>query len=292
MQTEPESGVHLDVNASGHSRVYQVGQGIQNVNNYIGRAEHSPITSIELHHWLSRAAEDFRRISAARGFDLPPKELASISDGLDRAIVVLGDLTQERTDSVRHLLIGGLVHHLSECGTPPVQPLPEQVILDIAVSALWPLVTAPNVPPSWMDDVVTITSPRIGALVAEARRLTSSSKLVTPQSFARALASQSFARGMANLLDDLSDPKRGGPIVTALAVAAHVAPPPHKASLKAMSGWLFAAAMGTELAIRDDAVQTRIDSIISDLVNTLRGSRRSGGLLDELVEQIFTPHHH
>lgn len=283
----------VDAKASGRARVYQVGQGTQNINNFYGGSGRPPATSAELHLWVAQAVRDFRDLSTERGVHLRRRESADLLGTLDRTAEILAYPSHVNKHATRHLIVSGLVHHLSEYGPPPVQPIPEQVILDIAVAALWPLVTAPLLPESWSTDLMIVTSPRVTALVSEARRLMAEGRTIVHGDFSRALSSQSFAQGMANLLDDLCDPKGSGPILTALAMAGRITPPPTKANVKLMAGWLFAVVAGGEAVRYDAAIEERIDSIVAGLVDILHGGRRTGGssLLDELLEQMFTGHH-
>lgn len=139
-------------------------------------------------------------------------------------------------DSIRHLAIAGVVEYLCYASAAPTAPLPEQVMLDTDVFALWPIVTAKSLPKAWESSLAEIGSPRLVALVGEAPPLRDAGKPVTVQGFARALAAKSFSQVITNLLSDLADPRRGGRALTALALAGDLPRPPARASVKELHG--------------------------------------------------------
>jgi hypothetical protein len=216
-----------------------------------------PLNLLALRLWVNRIAADYRTMVENAGDPVAAAHLRQIDlvlAGLDDS----GLENERRRDVIRRLLVAGIIAYLARPGPPPVQPLPEQILLDLIVFSLWPVVTAKRLPPDWQGDLAQITSPRLAALVERAR----DERRPTPETFARTVANRSFSSAMVTFFDDLADPRRGGALLTAMAVAGGLpAPPTGRRHGKKVAAWTLAIGGGAALAeaLRNrDSPQARI----------------------------------
>jgi hypothetical protein len=173
---------------------------------------------------------------------------------------------ERRRDVIRRLLVAGIIGYLARPGPPPDQPVPEQILLDLIVFSLWPVVTARKLPPGWQGDLAQITSPRLAALVERTR----DERRPAPETFARTVANRSFSSAMVTFFDDLADPRRGGALLTAMAVAGGLpAPPTGRRHGKRVAAWTLAIAGGTALAEALRNRDSRHARIIGEVVTSL-----------------------
>lgn len=255
----PDGGIRLVARGRGRAQVYQVVGGTQHVvHHHYGDGPAVPLGLPGLRLWIDRLAADYREIVAAGEAPGGRRQRA----GLQRELVALraqlaGDGGhRDGADQVRRLLAAGAVQYLDAAGRVPAESLPEALVVDFAVFALWPVVQAPVLPTGWEGQLAALTSPRLAVLVAGAREAGRGEGLGL-EDFGRSLAERPFAHGVLALLEDLADPRRGGACLTALAVAARTPPPPQRLGGKATLRWLFgagvaggAAGAGAELAER------------------------------------------
>ncbi|THV27128.1 hypothetical protein [Glycomyces paridis] len=120
---------------------------------------------------------------------------------------------------VRKLVVSGIAAYLVAAEPVPTGPVPEQVLLDLIVFGMWPVITARKLPPQWQGELAELTSPRVAALVAQARRSKTKDRDLAVEHFAAAVAARSLANAVANLFEDLADPRRGGALLLALFAA-------------------------------------------------------------------------
>ncbi len=126
--------------------------------------------------------------------------------------------------------------------------------------ALWHVTLAPSLPDGWFDDLQYLTSPMLARSVLDARQAHRRHPGLTFESFARSLAAKPLGIGLLNLFDDLGDSRRGGPALTALALASHVDLPPRRGGAKAIVGWVLAGALGGASASHADKLVTALAS--------------------------------
>src|SRR4051794_10966787 len=113
MSDRPErhqSRIHVSGDARGDARLYQVGQGVQNVSNYYfssyaGPAGPKDLPGVRL--WLERASSDYRAIANSESGDLPQQALTTQKQ-LNAIKASLDDPSNAGKDTLRHLAIAGI----------------------------------------------------------------------------------------------------------------------------------------------------------------------------------------
>ncbi|MGW6935826.1 hypothetical protein ACWGE0_37625 [Lentzea sp. NPDC054927] len=190
-------------------------------------------------------------------------------------------------DAVRRLMIAGMVGYLARPGAPPDRPVAAQIVLDLVVFALWPVVTAKKLPPGWEGQLAQLTSPRLAVLVQRARE-----QPPAPEEFARTLASRSFTSATAMLFDDLADPRRGGALLTAMALAGGLeAPPTARGAGRKVAVWALVIAGGATLAHALRHTDSRATRILGEvMVDLATGPGDPLDLTDvaaDLVDWLF-----
>ncbi|MFI6645335.1 hypothetical protein [Streptomyces sp. NPDC050504] len=229
------------------------------------RDDRRPLDLLALRLWVDRIAADYRTMvedTGDRAGAAHIRQIDFVRTGLDDS----GPANERRKDAVRRLVVAGIIGYLAHPGAPPKEPVPEQILLDLIVFSLWPVVTAKKLPSGWQGELAQITSPRLAALVERAR----DERKPRAETFARAVANKSFSSAMATLFDDLADPRRGGMLLTAMAIAGGLpAPPTGRQESKKVAAWALAIAGGAALseALRGrDSLAARI---IGDVVTGL-----------------------
>lgn len=229
------------------------------------RDDRRPLDLLALRLWVDRIAADYRMMvedTGDRAGAAHIRQIDLVRAGLDDS----GPENERPKDAVRRLVVAGITGYLARPGTPPEEPVPEQILLDLIVFSLWPVVTAKKLPPGWQGELAQITSPRLAALVERAR----AEHKPTAETFARAVANKSFSSAMVALFDDLADPRRGGALLTAMAIAGGLpAPPTGRREGKKVAAWALAIAGGAALAeaLRDR--DSRAARIIGEVVTNL-----------------------
>ncbi|MCB5180555.1 hypothetical protein [Streptomyces antimicrobicus] len=235
--------VRMDARARGSGQVFQVVGGTQYVvqhQHHHQRGGGVPLGLPELRIWIDRLVRDYRvHVGAQRGRG-GRRQLEALQREFGGAA---GAGRRDGKERVRRLVAAGAVQYLQEAARVPSEPLPVVVMADVAVFALWPVVQAPDLPPDWQDQLAELTTPRLAALVAQARASAAEGRPVAVDAFARVLADKPFAHGILALLEDLADPRGAGACLTALALAARVPAPPRKAP-RALLGWLLGVGTG------------------------------------------------
>lgn len=222
--------------------------------HYRGRT--APLDLLTLRGWIDRIAADYR---ATAGTDpAHAKRVDSVRTGLD-------DSSEEnkQRNIIRRMLVAGVCGYLARAEEAPRTPLPEQILLDIVVFALWPVVTAKRLPRNWQGELAEITSPRLAALVEQTR----ASKW-SAEEFARAVARRSLFPAMSALFDDLGDPRRGGAMLTSMALVGGL-PKPSPGHARKVFAWVVGIAGGTAALAavldRDSHVRQMFEEAFTDL---------------------------
>lgn len=109
------------------------------------------------------------------------------------------------SEDLRSLIALGTVSYLSKIRIS-AGAVPNTLVIDIACSALWPLVTARDLPSQWMQTVSSIHSPYIALSVSQLRTSRFAGAPVTVKEMWTALAAPAAAIGITRLLQDLTDP--------------------------------------------------------------------------------------
>lgn len=200
-------------------------------------------------------------------------------------------------DVLRRLLALGLVQYVKRIGRVPADARAEEIVLDVTAFALWSVAQVPSLPSDWEDTLALLTSPRMAAIVARAREIGATR---SPDNFVvlyRMLASSSVAQGTRNLMEDLSDPRRGGAVLAALALAAGLPEPDPRHRQKAAAVWLFTALATGAVGSEGNRIASAIDRMAEDAWGWLNGDSRShgssgahGGTLAEELTHDFLHH--
>lgn len=214
-------------------------------------APRQPLDLLTLRQWVERVAAEHS------GTDR--KQAAQ----LDHVRAELADPATK--DAVRRLMIAGLVGYLARPGEVPQQPVAGQILLDLVVFAVWPVVTAKKLPPGWEGDLAQLTSPRLAVLVQRARFERHSA-----EAFTRDVANGALSSAITALFDDLADPRRGGALLTALALAGGLeAPPTGKGAGRKVAVWALVIAGGATLAHALRQRDSRAAKLIGEVIIAL-----------------------
>ncbi|WP_406387276.1 hypothetical protein [Streptomyces sp. NBC_00887] len=242
---ESAEDIRLQARVKGQGHAYQVVNGTQSiVHHHHYEGLEAPLALPDLRLWIDRMTTDYRTLTKASNAPLGRRRAASHAKELDALQHDLATLAKSPKDSgqLRRLLAAGAAQYLYKCTRLPAEPLPESVMVDLAVFALWPVIQTPALPSGWHDELAQLTSPRLALLVAQARQAGEAGRPVGTDLFGRALAAKPFAHGILALLEDLGDPRGGGACLTPIALAQGFTAPPRKAEPKAMLAWLLGAA--------------------------------------------------
>lgn len=227
--------------------------------------DRQPLDLLTLRLWVDRVAADYRAVADRTGDRAEAAHVQQL-DLLRAGLADAGPEGERRKDKVRRHVVAGIVAYLARPGSPPDKPVPEQILLDLIVFSVWPVVTAKKLPPGWQGELAEITSPRLAALVEQARV----ERRPVAEEFARLVANKSFSSAMVTLFDDLADPRRGGALLMAMAVAGGLSTPPvGKREGRKVSAWALAIAGGAALAAALRQRDPRTLRILSEVLTTL-----------------------
>jgi hypothetical protein len=226
----------------------------------------TPMDLPQLRFWLARLASDYEKILAEKNPPLTKRQKKDHRKALDSVKQTCdGNANGQGKSRVRELIAAGAISYGLSRHQPPDEPIPEQLIVDFAVFALWPLIVVPELPETYFDDLRTISSEPLARLVAHARLSRMTKSAMSAEDFSRALAGTNVARGVLNLLNDLADPQRGGCAFTAISIASTGTVPHGRPSPKVIAMWVLAAAGAGIIGNRaDDAVTNAWDWLLDN----------------------------
>lgn len=232
----PEQNAHADRQAT----IYQAGRDLHVTHNAFYGSAHprpAPFDLPQLRTWVERLAVDYGVLLASS----PRRERARQEERIRDLRAAVGEpASRPGKDAVRALVVAGLVEYLDVVRHAAPVPLSERVALDVVVFALWPVVQASRLPDGWEHDLAELASPRLASLVAQARRGLAEGRSLTSARFTRVVAAKPLSRGVLALFEDLADPKRGGAVITGMALATGFPEPPRGKRPKDVFGWLVA----------------------------------------------------
>lgn len=299
---EAGDNIRMEAHAQDSSHIYQVGSGTQNNIQHVyygesreGLAQLRPFDLPNLRLWIDRISTDYKQIISDKQPQHTGKENAKHLAQLD-ALRQAVDESPRRSgdkDSLRRLMAGGIAQYLSRANQLPVGQLPEHLIMDVTLFALWPVLEAPRLPRSWQQDLAELTSPRIAAIMAEAWDAKATGHAVSIEALARFLAARPIANAVLNLFDDLGDPRRGGAALTAIAIACNLPQPPLGGGAKAIAAWISATLAGVAVGAAACDIETRIDEVLElgfdhDAVGGHGGRQHGGsGAMEHLLEEFL-----
>lgn len=162
---------------------------------------------------------------------------------------------------------------------------PARSAIEIAACALWPIVLADALKEGWYEALRGMSSEEIARLVAEARVANRMNGKLSADQFARFLTATPFAKGIMKLLDEMSDPRRGGASLTALAMA-HGKPVPTNLSPQRVITWLGVAAGAGFVGNRADYAATQVWQWLSEQIANAAGER-SGSSTEWDASDLF-----
>ncbi|WP_239342508.1 toll/interleukin-1 receptor domain-containing protein [Frankia sp. CiP3] len=208
-----------------------------------GRSSGEPPDLLTQRRWVAKITADYEQAVAAKEIPGDRKQRRQDHRELEQLARTLdGSPDGAGKKVLRGLLASGVVTYCPHLGELPDDSLPEQVGLDLAYFALWPLITARKLPKDWADDLAEISSPSLASLVEAVRSATARGVKIGTDDFQRLLAQTPVAFGILNMLQDLNDPARGAAALLAVAKAGSRSEPPRGAGAKIMVTWLALAA--------------------------------------------------
>ena len=240
------------------------------VGNGMGRVPLAePLDLPQIRQWLGRLASDSADPAASDRrsfFRKTHKTAPSHEDELTALDANLaGLLGRSRAEDVlRRLLALGTVQFVKAVGRIPTDAAAADVVMDVAAFALWSIVQAPALPADWQAALARLSSPRMADLVAQARDADAARKAENFTVFVQVLASRPPSLGVRNLLDDLSDQRRGGAALVALALAAGLPEPDPRKREKAAATWLFTALLGGALGAEGSNLATAVNRLTEE----------------------------
>jgi hypothetical protein len=121
---------------------------------------------------------------------------------------------------------------------------------------LWPIVIVEDVPAGWLSDLRRLSSAQVATVVQRFRAAPLDER--ERVSFYRDLAAISVRAALVNLLQDLSDPKRGGAVLAAVCASAEV-PAPSQRTAEQIFRW---AIIGVAAAATTGVIGNRVDALV------------------------------
>src|SRR4051812_18385982 len=138
-----------------------------------GRDQQVP-ESVDLVHfrvWVDGLVQQHDRISAETSRVISRRERSRQRRRLDDVRNAYGGRPGgSAKDSLRNLIASGMVKYRFTADPRTTHQRPaQQLVLDIAVFALWPVVIMPKLSDGWYEALLELSSPHLARLVAHAR---------------------------------------------------------------------------------------------------------------------------
>jgi hypothetical protein len=181
-----------------------------------------PLDPVQLRAWIAEVFEQYRDRDADASKHWHRKRQQELAEAFRES-----DDSRRRPprSMIRKLAVTGVVNYLSRTGQASGGTVPAWFMLDLIVFAMSPVITARRLPSGWKDDLAALTSPRIAALVEQARASRRAGAQRAVEDFAYAVARRDYTLAVVNLFGDLADHDRGGPLLSAMAAAASIERP-------------------------------------------------------------------
>lgn len=244
------------------------------------RASREPPNLAELRIWIARLLTNYERYLVEEKLSLSKREQKNLHKRLEALRQTYqGEPQGSGKDRLRELIASGVVTYGFDGSDASLEKVPEQLMVELVTFALWPVILAPKLPGSWFEDLQEISSPQLATLVTHARLSQTTGSRMSVQTFERAVSAVQFAGGLLKLFDDLNDPRRGGPALTAVVLADSGSVPPKHATPKAIVLWSLSAAAAGVIGNRaDDALAAAWDWLIDNgTSNTASHGHSSSG---------------
>src|ERR1700761_6822154 len=206
----------------------------------------APLDLPQLRLWLAYLIKNYDALASSGDIGYRPQEvdhyrgcLVSLARACD------GQFDRPLKARIRELLALGVAGYGIAGGLSAGVPLSGDTIVDFAACALWPLASSPDLPRDWLDPFITITiCPRMATPVVRARYRRRIQEPMSALEFRQALTEVNFAWGVRNLLRDLSDPRRGGGALAAMAIACTRYAPRRGATQQRVAQWALLSPLG------------------------------------------------
>ena len=232
---------------------------------------------IHFRQWVDRLVTNFdghtsasRRVQRRRTARAERRRLSDIQQSY------MGSPTGKTKDVLRGLMASGVARYaLSAAPAAAQTALGDQIMLDLGVIALWPIVIAPRLPKGWFDALQELASPSVARLVAQARLSATTGQMIDASTFYRAMTRVPFAFGLINALDDLNDPRRGAGVMAALAFAGDAPEPSSGGGARQLLKWVLGASAAG--AAVDGIIGNRADAAFVSAWDWLVSAIDSGG---------------
>lgn len=262
-----------------------------------------PLDLPQIRRWLSSLAVgelDAARSGRSKFFRKPRSKTSSHAEELSAIAENLsGSFNHCSTADVLHRLLAiGTVQYIRAIGQVPVGADASDVVMDVVAFALWSVVQAEALPTDWESVLARLTSPRMADLVAQARDAHAARRTENFTVFVQVLARRPMHGAAHNLLDDLSDPRRGGAALAALALASGLPEPDPRKREKSAATWIFTALLGGALAAEGGNAAAEIDRLTKDTwvwitevigpgSRSSHSSNHGDAIADELIHSLF-----
>lgn len=221
----------------------------------------TPLEVPRLREWLGHLIQNYDALVHRGEIGYSQQEIRLYRESLASAALACdGEFKRPVKTRIRELLALGAASYGLAAGSPgPVSFAGAgETAVDFAVCSLWPLITLPELPRPWLGAFLAITrSSHLASLVVQARYARGTPEEMSAAGFGQALTQISFVPGILTLLDDLSDPHRGGCALTGMAIAHARYAPRRGATQRRVAQWALAAATGATAVHRVPAPRPR-----------------------------------
>ena len=206
----------------------------------------APLDLPQLRLWLGYLIKNYDALAGDGEIGYSPQEidhyraaLVSVARACD------GQFDRPLKPRIRELLALGVAGYGVAGGVPVGVPFSGEMIVDLAACALWPLASSPGLPRDWLDAFISITvCPRMATPIVRARYRRRIEEPMSALEFRQAVGEVNFAWGIRNLLRDLSDPRRGGGALAAMAIACTRYAPRRGATQQRVAKWALLSTLG------------------------------------------------
>jgi hypothetical protein len=119
-----------------------------------------PLGLPQLRLWIAQMISSYEAVVANRQFDCDNRDIKLYLKSLNSVRKTCdGDSRSYGKRQLRELIAMGALNYGWARTPHPEDSIPEQVVIDFAVFALWPVVISPKLPGSWYSKLIDMTSP-------------------------------------------------------------------------------------------------------------------------------------
>jgi hypothetical protein len=284
--------ISMRASAKHGSTIYQVVGNVENLNTSYCMPEcgSGPLDLAGLRIWIDRMVRDYESILAERGSQVPTRDTRNDLrhlEGLQQALTGGSSRKNGAKDLVLRLVVSGVVQFSHHAREYPRGVVPEQLVIDMATFALWPLIEASVLPDEWAEVLAEASSPLIATVVEAARSSRAHSHDVTPDRLGAVLSRYEYGPGIACLLGEMADPRRSGPLLSVMAFMSGVEEPPLLRNGHSVVYWLLG---GVAAGVASDHIAEQVFDQLS--ASASGGAQTTDGSLDEYDDSEHWRHNH